>query len=180
MKNSPGWFDFADFYDFIVGKFDCGVFVEIGTWKGQSITYLASKIKQQNKKVTIFGIDTFLGTPGEHDDDIDVINATLYETYLKNIAPHTDIIKTVIGDSHQVYESFEDESIDFLFIDGDHHYESVKTDLTNWFPKIRSGGIISGHDYTEAGECGVIPAVNEFFFPAVSRMGSSVWYYEKL
>jgi len=177
MKNFPEWFDFADFYDFIANRFNEGIFVEIGTWKGLSITYLAKKV--QHKPIIIYGIDTFKGTPGEHDEDIDIINGTLYDTYLKNTASYS-AIHTLIADSHKVYASFEDESIDFLFIDGDHHYESVIQDLKNWFPKIKQGGIISGHDYAYGGECGVIPAVDGFFGTQIFRIGSSVWYHEKI
>jgi len=175
MKDIPGWFDFADFYDFIANHFNEGIFVEIGVWKGLSIKYLAEKVK--NKNISIVGIDTFEGTKGEHDDDIDVINGTLFKRYLKNIHPYT--IHTIVGRSDESYENFPNESINFLFIDADHHYEVVKRDIELWYPKIKKGGIISGHDYAEGGECGVIPAVNEFF-GQIKRMSSSVWYYENI
>ena len=35
----------------------------------------------------------------------------------------------------------------FVFIDGDHHYDYVMNDLTLWVPKVRSGGLIVGHDW---------------------------------
>jgi hypothetical protein len=38
------------------------------------------------------------------------------------------------------------EKIDYLFIDGSHHYEDVKQDFDMWFPKVNVGGIISIHD----------------------------------
>ena len=38
-KNIQGWFDYEDFYEFIVNDFDKGVFVEIGTWKGRSTKF---------------------------------------------------------------------------------------------------------------------------------------------
>jgi predicted O-methyltransferase YrrM len=40
-----------------------------------------------------------------------------------------------------------DKSIDFIYIDGNHQYSSVKEDLILWIPKIKNGGIVSGHDY---------------------------------
>lgn len=174
MKDTPGWFDFADFYNYIGNYFESGIFVEIGTWKGLSIKYLAGRVK--NKNIQIVGIDTFQGTAGEHDDDIDVINGTLYQTYLKNIQPYS--IRTIIGRSDETYINFEDNSIDFVFIDADHHYQSVKKDIELWYPKVRTGGIISGHDYAYGGECGVIPAVNEAF-PDVKIYSGSVWYKVK-
>ena len=172
MKDIAGWFDFGDFYDFISDQFTEGLFVEIGTWKGLSVKYLAEINK--NKNIKIIGIDTFEGTKGEHDDDIDIINGTLFKTYLKNIKDYS--IETIVGRSDEVYNRFQDNSIDFLFIDADHHYEAVKRDLQLWYPKVR--GIISGHDYAIGGDCGVIPAVDEFF-TSVQRFSSSVWYYKK-
>jgi len=54
------------------------------------------------------------------------------------------------------------EKVDLVFIDADHSYSSVWTDITTWLPKIRKGGIICGHDYIQD-----IPevkkAVDEFF-----------------
>lgn len=41
----------------------------------------------------------------------------------------------------------EDESLDFVFIDADHSYDGVWSDIEAWLPKIRPGGLLSGHDY---------------------------------
>lgn len=49
--------------------------------------------------------------------------------------------------SHEAAERIDDASLDFVFIDGDHSYEGVRQDIDLWLPKIRGGGIISGHDY---------------------------------
>lgn len=57
---------------------------------------------------------------------------------------------------------FKDESLDFVFIDAGHRYDEVKADIEAWFPKVRKGGIISGHDYVEYSDFGVIQAVDEF------------------
>ncbi len=58
-----------------------------------------------------------------------------------------------------------DSELDFAFIDGDHRYEAVRDDLHAWWPKIRVGGVLTGHDYRHAprGRFGVIQAVNEFY-----------------
>ena len=42
---------------------------------------------------------------------------------------------------------FEDESLDAIYIDGNHRYDSVCNDINKWMPKLKNGGIISGHDY---------------------------------
>ena len=61
---------------------------------------------------------------------------------------------------------FTDAGLDFAFIDGDHFYEGVRADLAAWWPKVRPGGLLTGHDYgiylDTTGEWGVRRAVDEF------------------
>lgn len=55
-----------------------------------------------------------------------------------------------------------DGSLDFVYIDGDHLYESVVADIRAWLPKIRPGGFIGGHDYFSPGHVkSVVMAVND-------------------
>jgi hypothetical protein len=70
--------------------------------------------------------------------------------------------RMIKGDSVKSAELFEDESLDFVFIDAGHRYEEVKADIEAWFPKVRKGGIVSGHDYVKYSDFGVIEAVDEF------------------
>jgi hypothetical protein len=44
-----------------------------------------------------------------------------------------------------------DRSLDFVYVDANHRYEYVVADIAAWLPKIRRGGIISGHDYCRRG-----------------------------
>ena len=52
-------------------------------------------------------------------------------------------------------------SCDLLFLDGGHLYDTVRGDLWAWWPKLRRGGTLAGHDYN-APNPGVVRAVNEF------------------
>ena len=67
-------------------------------------------------------------------------------------------------DSVEAAKEVENESLDFIFIDAAHDYENVKKDIESWTPKVKIGGIISGHDYYKFrdGSLGVITAVNEY------------------
>lgn len=72
------------------------------------------------------------------------------EWFLGNVlGKFWDIKKVVVikGFSEIVFEDFADNSFDFIYIDADHSYEGVKRDITNWWPKIRPGGMLAGHDY---------------------------------
>lgn len=66
-------------------------------------------------------------------------------------------------DSVEAATLVEDESLDFVFIDADHSYEGCKRDIEAWSPKVRKGGMISGHDYHQVKWPGVVQAVNEAF-----------------
>ena len=69
-------------------------------------------------------------------------------------------------DSLAAVRHFPDQSLSFAFIDADHGYESVLSDLQAWWPKIHSGGMLCGHDYGVYGDAdgswGVRQAVDEF------------------
>ena len=64
------------------------------------------------------------------------------------------------SDSVKAADKIKDNSLDLVFIDGDHSYEGVKRDIEAWLPKIKKGGWISGHDYTRKG---VAEAVSDYF-----------------
>jgi len=57
-----------------------------------------------------------------------------------------------------------DGELDFVFVDGDHRYQPVKDDLNAWWPKLRDGGLLIGHDYRKDrfDRFGVVQATDEF------------------
>lgn len=76
-----------------------------------------------------------------------------------------DKFKLFRGDSLTIAEFLPDESLDFVYIDANHHYKEVIEDIMAWYPKVRSGGIIAGHDYCTSDEdIEVIKAVDEWAF----------------
>lgn len=65
------------------------------------------------------------------------------------------------NDTATTAELFDDNSLDFVYVDADHTYEGCKRDILAWLSKVKKNGIICGHDYY----CceGVNKAVNEIF-----------------
>ena len=59
-------------------------------------------------------------------------------------------------------QEFEDRSLDFAYIDGDHRFDAVMTDIIFWTPKVRKGGIVAGHDYYHFYQSGVVDAVRVY------------------
>ncbi len=55
-------------------------------------------------------------------------------------------VNFVYDKSSNFSETIDDESLDFVFIDGDHRFEATLEDIKNYWPKIKNGGLFSGHD----------------------------------
>ncbi len=70
------------------------------------------------------------------------------------------------GDSVKMSSAVIDGELDFVYLDADHTYEAVKADIAAWWPKVRVGGTLGGHDYIGIERFGVtfgvIRAVDEF------------------
>jgi predicted O-methyltransferase YrrM len=78
--------------------------------------------------------------------------------------------------SHEASLIIPDKSRDLVYIDASHNYEDVKQDIEDWLPKIREGGIICGHDYSEHFYPSVIQAVKEKFPEGVNLLLESFSY----
>lgn len=157
-NNIQGWFDFEYLYQNIVKQSEENShFVEIGSYLGKSTSYMAVEIANSNKKIRFDAIDTWLGSI-EH---VGMIPPDFYEQFLYNIDPIKQFINPVRMESKEAVKLYEDNSLDFVFIDASHDYENVKQDINLWYPKVKSKGMIAGHDYTQSWS-GVIKAVDEF------------------
>ena len=162
-KELPGenWFDYEELYSTIVNKFPSGShFVEVGTWKGRSACYMAVEIINSHKDIQFDCVDTWQPIATEKDIPEELYKE-LYGTFLDNIAPVKERINPVQAVSWEGAAFYADESLDFVFIDAAHDYESVTKDLKAWYPKVKKGGVIAGHDYRR--DCGAFYAVNDFF-----------------
>lgn len=70
--------------------------------------------------------------------------------YLRAIEALGDTNTLIVkGASMDVVKLIKDESLDWIYIDGDHSYQGARDDIYGWAPKVRKGGIISGHDYIQ-------------------------------
>lgn len=186
-----GWFDFRGLYSHFAWQAQDGCkFVEVGSWLGASICYLATEFKNRNKNVEIYAVDTWRGSEEKiHKELIERMGGSeeLYKNFLKNIksASVSDLIKPVRMSSVDASKLFEDDSIDIVFIDASHQYKDVLDDIKSWYPKVKKGGIISGHDYVighKVSEAGVIRAVNEYFLGRnleISRFNRT-WLHRKI
>ena len=89
-------------------------------------------------------------------------NATYHEV-IKDFAPYPKV-KIIKNWSHEAVKSFQDQFFDFIYIDANHSYKASLEDMRMWYPKLKVGGIMAGHDYLDGPEesYGVKKAADEF------------------
>jgi hypothetical protein len=137
------------------------IICEIGVFKGEFSKFIYDEM--QPKELHL--IDPFKGMMCSGDKDgNNVVWTNLEEEYsilnskyssVNNVKIHKDF-------SFNVLKNFQDEYFDLIYIDGDHSYHGVKTDLELAYIKTKKDGYICGHDYTKTSFPGVVKAVDEF------------------
>ena len=150
--------------------------VEVGSYCGESSEIIASNFL----KSTLNCVDPWESYTEEgstynlHQQSLELKEAeSLFDLVASK---YNNIIKNRLS-SIQYASQIEDESIDFIYIDGNHQYASIIEDLTIWNEKIKTGGIIAGHDFSWSP---VSRAIYEFFDRApVSVFEDGSWLYIK-
>jgi beta-1,4-mannosyl-glycoprotein beta-1,4-N-acetylglucosaminyltransferase len=153
-ENVYGWFSAqdAEMYKKAVNQFPSGShFVEIGSYKGRSSAFMAVEIANSGKQIKFDCVDTWEGSI-EHQrgggwEDADVVNRQLFEVFQNNMKPVSDYFNIVRLPSIQAAITYQDKSLDFVFIDAAHDYHNVVADINAWKSKVKIGGILSGHDW---------------------------------
>ena len=142
--------------------------VEIGSYAGESSEIWA----QSGVFDKIVCVDAWMN--GYDSSDYASNTTELAEKKFDEIAAKYPCIEKKKCDSITAAKDFEDGSLDLVYIDAMHTYDAVKTDIEAWLPKVRKGGIISGHDY-QKGWDGVVLAVNEKFGKPEMTFEDSSW-----
>lgn len=139
--------------------------VEVGVFEGQYSDLLASKWKGWR----LVGVDPFIN----YTDEI------YHDGANRPDLPQIGIATEARMKAHQKYVLFKEESLtavnrfaeeclDFVHLDGNHGLEHIRADIKAWWPKVKSGGVFSGHDFydrdNDAHKCGVATAVLEFIY----------------
>lgn len=152
--------------------------LEIGICKGENIVHF---LEQTNRIDKIHCIDPYLpymdwvGPVTQEDMNL------WYEITMKNFAPHMDKIVIYKDTSDNCVDKFENGQFDYIFIDGDHSYEGVFQDLNNYYSKVKTGGVFSGHDINLQDVQRALSefrSVNEINNP-IQFTDVNVWYWTK-
>lgn len=132
--------------------------VEVGTCRGVSAAAFCSTFNH----LMLYTVDPYAPYDDWREHYGEDYQERVVEMAFNRLAPYIfeDRVMHMHTTSEKAAVEFEDESLDFVFIDGAHDYESVKKDLELWYPKVKVSGVFSGHDYGSI--AGVTKAVDEF------------------
>ncbi|CAN7343341.1 class I SAM-dependent methyltransferase [Paenibacillus sp. LjRoot153] len=139
---------------YLITKFRLKNYVEIGVYKGRSLFSVSQAIKDNNG--TAYGIDPYaLNEAKQHDMEEDIrdkVNHFLeeleFDDLYKNVVLKQEalelknVIELIRKTSSQAVKDLKHIEIDMLHIDGNHDYNHVLEDITNYAPLIKDGGII--------------------------------------
>lgn len=120
--------------------------VEIGVRWGQTSRYLLENCPD----LSMVGVDLMQPLPSNTREGQETYSHWPWQQYRAAIKAimtgYPDRFTMLVEDTHWASKRFEDESVDWVFIDCDHSYEGVSRDIRDWAPKVRIGGFITGHD----------------------------------
>jgi predicted O-methyltransferase YrrM len=123
-------------------------------WDGKDYrgSYLLHLIEKNNFKTIAevgvkFGRTTFFLLDNVHDLVIYAVDLDISTFYNEEVkSKYKDRLIPIKGCSYDVVDQLPNNSMDLIFIDADHSYESVKKDIVAYTPKLKDNGILSGHD----------------------------------
>lgn len=120
------------------------VMAEIGCYAGESTAIFCSS----NKIKTVYCIDPWLNGYDDTDiasyhTDMNIIESIFDE----RVKPFKEKIIKRKMISSDASKKFKTNSLDFVYVDGNHQPEAIIEDLTNYIPLVKRGGYIGGHDW---------------------------------
>ena len=155
-------------------------FVEIGSYAGESTMMFVDKFVDAR----IYCIDPWNDMDFEAYE-IDKVGVGSYtkpslveSVFDENIKNYNNITKIKLT-SEEASSQFDDNCLDMIYMDGIHTAKYITIDLEKWIPKIKSGGIIAGHDYSGYFQS-YRTYIKEYFGREPNKIYSDKsWYYIK-
>jgi hypothetical protein len=130
--------------------------VEVGTFEG----YNAVNVFKYCNIDKLYCVDPFVpyvdivGGLGKFSQEaFDAI----HDKVVKRIKPNGEVIRKASLDA---VGDFTDNSLDFVYLDGDHSRQNVLNEINSWLTKIKVGGVLGGHDHSENGVLGALTEWN--------------------
>ena len=175
MRNTKArkrWHVIAD----LIKDIEEPVGVEVGVLTGRNLFYLLNNVPN----LSIVGVDPYVPFEGgdKNSKYPKKVMDDMYHTVKAKAEKHNCSMMRM--SSEIAVSFFKDDTLDFVFLDGNHKYDYVVQDIKNWLPKIRKGGYLIGHDWqhhilgdeVEQAVCSVLPRQH------IKLDDNQVWYYK--
>ena len=150
----------------------------IGVEIGVSLGLNAESILKELNIEKLYLIDIWINyLNSKHDKSTESMTKD-YKLVLKKFRNNNKI--EIIKDySINAVKNLNDNSLDFVYIDGNHSYQYVYKDIEVWTPKVKIGGVIAGHDIFNCPD--VFEAVKDFCFENKFRFDIKLpdWWFFK-
>ena len=172
VPSISGWMDGSELQWIYSRAREMSSVVEIGCWMGKSTHALLSACIG-----TVYAVDNFKGSPGERDGGAHAAatRSDIGKEFFRNVG-HFPNLYLMEMDSILAASYFDDLSVDMVWIDGGHDFQSIWDDLTAWWPKCRR--LFCGHD---ASQDGVPEALKKFeSIAGPHKRAGNIWYIDVL
>ena len=156
-------------YDFMISFLnknpELRVGCEVGTCAGQNIKHIIENCQNIKK---MYGVDSYSKDNWDLKDFVSVEKEfggfdSLYNEVKTMLGQFGNKVELIRKPSKLAALDFDDESLDFVFIDAGHEFNDCYDDIVSWYPKVKSNGLIMGHDFYNSACMGVSKAVLKFF-----------------
>jgi hypothetical protein len=137
-------------------KYKCDIVCELGVFKGDNFVEM---VKHKPKLAVAVDEWRDSGLPRKYDVYTQSEFDEQYEFFKERVS-NMPFVQIIRDDTAKASKLFPDNHFDFVYIDADHSVEGSYADIINWYPKVKSGKFLVGHDYRRG--FGVVEAVNRF------------------
>ncbi len=145
------------------------VVVEVGSWKGRSSIIIGTSFRG-----IFYCVDTWKGTLGDSPMRKEATENDILSIFKRNTSSF-DVYPIILQmDSVTASKQFSGKNITLLFLDADHSYEAVKSDLLAWVPKIKK--YLVCHDYRDPS--GVKRACDEVLGVSPYKLVDSMAFFD--
>lgn len=153
-SNIEGWTDYLTWFrNVALSSPPDFSYVEVGAHKGQSILALADCLAEYGKNGTLTALAP---SPASLEPDGKELEIEAHSR--KSPIP----IRVIAGDALETTSGWPDESADLVFLDAPTQYGDLWEQLTAWWPRVKPGGMLAGHDFQDSGWVDVAPTVRRW------------------
>lgn len=153
--------------------------VEIGVAYGGNL----NTILEKTSITKLYGVDPYEKSRCDLHENIEEIFGSfdhLYEAVDKCLVDkYGDRVELIRKTSEEASKYFKDNSLDFVFIDGDHM--DVANDIKYWEPKVKIGGYVMGHDWGHPSYGCIQEFLTSYYDPKQLKVNipADIWYVQK-